>query len=73
MEIITEAFVRNSAKRNDEDSNRTVTRVEPPENNERLFSKSVNTPHKQKDPMRFSKTLDSVEILKRKRITDEEP
>lgn len=36
------------------------------ENQDRLF-RSVNTPFKRRDPMRMVKTLDSVEMLKRKR------
>lgn len=36
------------------------------ENQERLF-RSVNTPFKRRDPMRMVKTVDSVEMLKRKR------
>jgi hypothetical protein len=72
MEILTESLIRNSQKKKEEESNQSVVRVQPPENQERLYSRSVNTPHKQKDPMRFSKTLDSVEILKRKRQSEEE-
>ncbi len=61
MEILTESVARNSEKKSPSDnSNQSVVRVQPPENSERLYSRSVNTPYKKKDPMRFSKTLDSV-------------
>lgn len=40
------------------------------ENQERLF-RSVNTPFKRRDPMRMVKTLDSVEMLKKKRRSED--
>lgn len=39
-------------------------------NQERMF-RSVNTPFKRRDPMRMIKTVDSVEMMKRKRRTDD--
>ena len=35
-------------------------------NNERLF-KTINTPFKRRDPMRMIKTVDLVQMMKRKR------
>lgn len=40
------------------------------ENQDRLF-RSVNTPFKRRDPMRMVKTLDSVEMMKRKRKSED--
>ncbi len=56
---------------NNEGSNQSIPKnTASQETQERLF-RSHNTPLKRPDTMKMTKTLDSVEIIRRKKRTDE--
>ena len=44
--------------------------IDKVEKNDQRMIRSLNTPFKRKDPMRMNKTVDSVELAKRRRKSD---